>query len=44
HIKMIQGYIDLGFNEIYIHNVARTQEAFIDAYGKHVIPALKWPS
>jgi coenzyme F420-dependent glucose-6-phosphate dehydrogenase len=44
HVKQLQGYIDLGFNEIYIHNVARTQEAFIDAYGKHVIPALKWPS
>lgn len=44
HIKLVQNYIDMGFNEIYVHNVARTQEAFIDAYGKHVIPALKWPS
>jgi G6PDH family F420-dependent oxidoreductase len=44
HIKLIQHWIDLGFNEIYIHNVARTQAEFIDAYGKDVIPALKWPS
>jgi len=43
HIKQIQGYIDTGFNEVYIHNVARTQPEFIEAYGKHVIPALKWP-
>jgi G6PDH family F420-dependent oxidoreductase len=43
HIAYLQHFIDLGFTEIYIHDVARTQEAFIDAYGKTVIPALKWP-
>lgn len=42
HTSQIQHYIDLGFNEIYIHNVGRNQEAFIDAYGTHVLPALKW--
>ena len=44
HVAYLQHFIDLGFSEIYIHNVNRTQEAFIDAYGKKVIPALKWPS
>jgi hypothetical protein len=44
HIRLIQHYIDLGFTEVYVHNVGRTQEAFIDAYGKTVVPALKWPS
>ena len=44
HVAYLQHFIDLGFSEIYIHNVNRTQEAFIDAYGKQVIPALKWPS
>jgi len=43
HIAQIQHYIDLGFNEVYVHNVARTQEPFIEAYGKTVLPALKWP-
>ena len=43
HIAQIQHYIDLGFDEVYVHNVARTQEPFIEAYGKTVIPALKWP-
>jgi len=44
HTALVQHYIDLGFTEIYVHNVGRTQEAFIKAYGKEVIPALKWPS
>jgi coenzyme F420-dependent glucose-6-phosphate dehydrogenase len=42
HVAHIQHFIDLGFNEIYIHNVARNQEAFIEAYGKHVVPNLRW--
>jgi coenzyme F420-dependent glucose-6-phosphate dehydrogenase len=42
HVAHIQHFIDLGFNEIYVHNVARNQEAFIDAYGKHVLPNLQW--
>ncbi len=44
HVAQIQHYIDLGFTEIYVHNVGRNQEEFIEAYGKEVIPALKWPS
>jgi G6PDH family F420-dependent oxidoreductase len=43
HAALVQHYIDLGFSEIYVHNVGRNQEAFIDAYGKEVIPALTWP-
>jgi len=42
HTEYIQHWIDLGFQEIHIHNVNRSQEAFIDAYGKHVVPNLKW--
>ena len=44
HVAYLQHFIDLGFNEIYVHNVARTQEAFIDAYGERVIPKLRWPN
>jgi coenzyme F420-dependent glucose-6-phosphate dehydrogenase len=43
HVALVQHYIDLGFDEIYVHNVGRNQEEFIKAYGKEVIPALKWP-
>lgn len=44
HVAQIQHYIDLGFGEIYIHNVGRNQEEFITAYGDRVIPKLNWPS
>jgi coenzyme F420-dependent glucose-6-phosphate dehydrogenase len=44
HVAYLQHFIDLGFNEIYIHNVGRNQEAFIEAYGKEVVPKLNWSS
>ncbi|MFM9108889.1 MAG: TIGR03557 family F420-dependent LLM class oxidoreductase [Chloroflexota bacterium] len=44
HVSYLQHFIDLGFNEVYIHNVGRTQEAFIQAYGERVIPRLRWPN
>jgi coenzyme F420-dependent glucose-6-phosphate dehydrogenase len=37
----LQHYLDLGFTEIYVHNVGRNQEAFIRAYGEQVIPRLQ---
>jgi coenzyme F420-dependent glucose-6-phosphate dehydrogenase len=43
HLDHIQHYVDLGFDEIYIHNVGRNQEEFIWAYGERVIPKLRWP-
>ena len=42
HITAIQHYIDLGFQEIYIHNVGRNQDEFLNIYGKKVVPALRW--
>jgi coenzyme F420-dependent glucose-6-phosphate dehydrogenase len=42
HLQHIQHFVDLGFNEIYVHNVGRNQEAFIAAYGREVIPQIKW--
>lgn len=40
HRAHIQHFIDLGFNEVYVHNVGRNQEEFIRVYGQKVIPAL----
>lgn len=40
HRQHIQHYLDLGFDEVYIHNVGRNQEAFLRAYGEQVIPKL----
>ncbi|WP_119070302.1 TIGR03557 family F420-dependent LLM class oxidoreductase [Rubrobacter indicoceani] len=44
HLEHIQHYVDLGFDEVYVHNVGRNQEKFIEAYGERVIPKLKWKS
>ncbi len=44
HVAHLQHFIDLGFNEVYVHNVGRNQEAFVRAYGERVVPALKWPA
>lgn len=41
HRAHLQGFADLGFDEIHIHNVGRNQEAFIKAFGEHVIPHIK---
>jgi len=43
HLEHIQHYVDLGFDEVYVHNVGRNQEEFIRAYGERVIPKLRWP-
>ena len=43
HLEHIQHYVDLGFDEVYVHNVGRNQEEFIRAYGERVIPKLHWP-
>ena len=40
HIKCLEGYIKMGFEHIYIHNVNRSQRKFIEDFGRHVIPAL----
>ena len=42
HTAHIQHFIDLGFDEVYVHNVGRNQEEFIAAYGRSVAPALRW--
>jgi G6PDH family F420-dependent oxidoreductase len=40
HRAALQKYVDAGFNRIYIHNVGRNQDAFLDAFGKEVLPKL----
>jgi len=38
HAKTLRGYADLGFDEIYLHHVGQDLDAFIDAFGEHVLP------
>jgi coenzyme F420-dependent glucose-6-phosphate dehydrogenase len=40
HIDWIRHYIDLGFENIILHNVNREQELFIRDFGEYVLPAL----
>lgn len=41
HVAWLQDYIDLGFDELILHNVNREQEQFIKAFGEKVLPELK---
>jgi alkanesulfonate monooxygenase SsuD/methylene tetrahydromethanopterin reductase-like flavin-dependent oxidoreductase (luciferase family) len=41
HAAQIQKFVDMGFDEIYLHNVGRNQVEFIDTFGERVLPNLK---
>ncbi len=41
HAAAIQRFVEMGFDEIYLHNVGRDQPAFINAFGEQVLPKLK---
>jgi alkanesulfonate monooxygenase SsuD/methylene tetrahydromethanopterin reductase-like flavin-dependent oxidoreductase (luciferase family) len=41
HVAEIQKYVDLGFTEVYVHQVGRNQSAFIEAYATEVLPKVK---
>ena len=40
HRREIQKFLDMGFDQIYLHNVGRNQDAWIDAFGREVLPGL----
>jgi probable non-F420 flavinoid oxidoreductase len=40
HRAWLWEYSDLGFDDIYLHQVAQEQDAFIEAFGAEVLPAL----
>jgi coenzyme F420-dependent glucose-6-phosphate dehydrogenase len=40
HREEIQRYLDLGVDRVYLHNVGRDQEAWIEAFGREVLPKL----
>ena len=41
HAAHIQHYVDMGFDEIHLHNVGRNQAEFIEVFGKEVLPQLR---
>lgn len=40
HAEWLKTDIELGFTRLYLHNVNREQEAFIEDFGREVLPAL----
>jgi probable non-F420 flavinoid oxidoreductase len=40
HAAWIAEYADLGFDDIYLHQVGPEQQNFLDAFGEHVLPQL----
>ena len=40
HRQQIQKFLDLGFDQIYLHNVGRNQAEWIEAFGREVLPGL----
>src|SRR6266566_798165 len=41
HVKFIQPYIDLGFNYLIFHSADPNQRAFIEGYGRDILPRLR---
>jgi coenzyme F420-dependent glucose-6-phosphate dehydrogenase len=41
HIAHIQHYVDMGFDEVHVHNVGRNQAEFIEVFGREVLPELR---
>lgn len=43
HREALQGYLDMGFQRLYLHNVNLEQERFIDDFATRVLPTLQLP-
>jgi len=41
HIKLAKKYIDIGFDHLFFHSAGPDQRAFIEAYGRDVLPQLR---
>lgn len=41
HVKYIRQYIDMGFNVIFIHSAGPDQRAFLERYGRDILPKLR---
>ena len=40
HAAWIAEYVELGFDQVYLHHVGTEQLPFLDAFGEHVLPRL----
>ena len=40
HVAWLEGDLELGFERVYVHNVGRDQDSFIETWGREVLPRL----
>ena len=40
HVAEIKGYLELGYDRVFVHNVGVNQVAFLAAFGRDVLPSL----
>ncbi|GAB3535769.1 TIGR03885 family FMN-dependent LLM class oxidoreductase [Arthrobacter tecti] len=41
HAQQLREYVDLGFDELYLHFVGTEQKPFIEAFAEHVLPEVR---
>jgi hypothetical protein len=41
HRGWIEGYVTLGADRIFLHNVGKNQDEFIDRFGREILPAFR---
>jgi coenzyme F420-dependent glucose-6-phosphate dehydrogenase len=41
HVKLAKRYIDLGFNHLFFHSAGPDQRAFLEGYGRDVLPRVR---
>jgi len=41
HLERLAELVEVGFDRVYLHHVGTSQDAFIDAFGEHVLPQLR---
>ncbi len=41
HREWLAEYLELGFDDLYLHHVGQDQEPFVDAFGEDVLPGLR---
>ena len=41
HVDWLTELAEVGFDEVYLHHVGTDQEAYVDAFGEHVLPRVR---
>ncbi|HET7574377.1 MAG TPA: hypothetical protein VFJ99_04615, partial [Solirubrobacterales bacterium] len=41
HVEAIRGYVEAGYDHVYVHQAGPDQDGFFDFYERQVLPALR---